>query len=417
MTLKVAPLNFILVCVFIDSMSIGIILPSLPILIESFADSKGATAELYGWLVSTFGIAGFLATPIVGSLSDRFGRRPVLLLSMVGMCCNFLLTAQASSLMMLFAGRIIAGISSGGLAVASAYAADVSHDEMRTKAFGRIGAAYSLGFILGPLAGGVLGSDSFRIPFYVAAALTFCNLVYGFIAVPESLDKGARTPFSLARSNPINALSRLATRKETSQLYLIFALLTFAQLISQTIFPLYTVTRFSWSSQDLGVALFLLGIVSTVMQTFLLGKLLSRFGEMRVVYVAMVSAGLTFTFYGLATQGWMIYATIVLGILGGALYPALQGIVSRQTDPRYQGELMGSLHALGSLGIIVSPLIGTNLLAMSVNGGGHWPIGMPFFLSAGLQFSALLITFSYFSKLKTQPELPECEETKSFEKP
>jgi DHA1 family tetracycline resistance protein-like MFS transporter len=404
MTSKSAPLNFVLVCVLIDMMSIGLILPSLPLLVGNFADSEGGTAALYGWLVSTFGIASFLATPIVGGLSDRFGRRPVLLFSMAGMCCNFLITAQATSLLMLFAGRILAGVSSGSIAVASAYAADVTDGEARTKAFGRIGAAYSLGYILGPLVGGILGSHSIQTPFYVAAALTFCNLIYGYIAVPESLDKSARVPFSLARSNPVSVLSRLVTRPETRQLYLIFGLLTFSGLISQTTFPLYTVIRFDWSPTDIGVALFLLGISSVLMQTLLLGRLLKSLGEKRLVYVAILSGMTNLSLYGLATHGWMIYLAIVLGILGYACYPALQGIVSKQTDPRHQGELMGSLQALGSLAIIISPLIGTNLLAINANGQNDWSLGTPFLFAAGLQLIALLCLRRYFQGLQPAPQ-------------
>jgi len=409
MTLGKMPSRFILVCVLIDSISIGIILPSLPILIGDFADSESATAELYGWLVSTYGIASFLATPIIGSLSDKFGRRPILLLSMAGMCCNFLLTALATSLLMLFAGRIIAGVSSGSMAVAAAYSADVSEGEERTKAFGRIGAAFSLGYILGPLVGGVLGSHSVQTPFYVAAALTLCNLIYGYFAVPESLDKAARVPFSIAQSNPLNALSRLATRPETRQLYLIFGLLTFSQLISQTTFPLYTIIRFGWSSIDIAYALFLLGVSSTLVQTTLLGPLLKRLGEVRLVYVAILSGMTTLTLYGIATQGWMIYLAILLGILGFACNPALQGIVSRQTDSRYQGELMGSLQALGSLAIIISPLIGTKLLALNADGNDEWSLGIPFLLSTSLQLLALICVHRYFRGLRAVPVAREGE--------
>jgi MFS transporter, DHA1 family, tetracycline resistance protein len=412
MTSRSAPLNFVLVCVLIDTMSIGIILPSLPILIGKFAASGGGAATLYGWLVSTFGVASFLATPIVGGLSDRFGRKPVLLFSMAGMCCNFLLTAHATSLLMLFAGRIVAGVSSGSIAVASAYAADVSQGEMRTKAFGQIGAAYSVGLIMGPLAGGILGAHSIETPFYVAAALTLCNLIYGYVAVPESLDKAARVPFSFARSNPVNALSRLATHPATRQLYLIFGLLTFSQLISQTSFPLYTVIRFHWTSVDIGLALFLLGVSSTLMQMVLLGRLLKRLGETRLVYVAILSGMTNLSLYGLATHGWMIYLAVILGILGFACYPALQGIVSRQTDPRHQGELMGSLQALNSLAIIVSPLIGTSLLAVNANGRNDWALGTPFLLSVGLQLLALICLHRYFQGLQAAASSLEKREQK-----
>ena len=394
-------LNFILLCVFIDTMSIGLILPTLPTFIGKFVGTEGTQAQLYGWLVATFGITEFLAMPILGGLSDRFGRRPVLLLSMLGMCCNFLLTARASNLLMLFTGRIIGGISSGNMSVASAYAADMSSNDDRAKAFGRIGAAFSVGFIAGPLIGGALGSLGIRFPFYIAAILSFGNFLYGYFFVPESLDKAKRTAFSFSKSNPINALSRLVTRPETKHLCWAFGLLTFAQLITQTTFPLYAIFRFMWTPRDIGLAMFFIGVSSTLMQTVLLSRLLNKFGERRLALIGILTGGLTFVLFGIANHGWMIYVIILAGVVRFATYPTLQGVVSKATDAGSQGELMGSLEALGSLGVIFSPLIGTKVLAVSAKFyPGDWRMGTIFFLSAALQFAALFLIWRHFRKLK-----------------
>ena len=390
-------LNFVLVCVFIDMLGIGLIVPVLPLLLDQFVDGPDKRALWYGVLAATFGILQFLFMPALGALSDRIGRRPVLLYSMAGMCLNFLVTAWAPSLAWLFVGRIIGGMSSASMSVASAYASDISTRENRAKSFGKIGAAFGLGFICGPMLGGVLGDANLHLPFYVAAALSAANLVYGFLFVPESLAKESRGPFRLARLNPFSALLRLVKREDIRGLVVVITLATFAQMMLQSTWVLYTTFRFDWTPRDNGIALFCVGLGSVVVQAWLLGKLIHRFGEVRLSLMALTSGMLTFLAYGLATQGWMMYVFILANVLAYATGPALQGIVSKSSPPDQQGELMGSLQSIGSLGVIVTPLLGTGILsAVSHLPPGDWRVGSSFFLCAAMQAVALIVAWHYF---------------------
>ena len=394
---KPAKLNFILVCVFIDMLGVGLAIPVLPILVGEFVEGRDLQAHWYGILAAMFGLLQFICMPILGAVSDRIGRRPVMLFSMVGMCFNFLATAWAPNLAALFIGRVIGGMSSASMSVASAYASDVSTPENRAKSFGMIGAAFGLGFIFGPMLGGLLGSINLHLPFYVAAGLSAANFVYGYLMVPESLAKEKRTAFSLARANPFSSIARLAKRRDIGGLIAVFVLVTFAQVLLQTTWVLYTHFRFDWTPRDNGFALFCVGLSSAVVQAGLLGWLMKKFGEVRLSMLGLISGGITYVLYGLATQGWMMYLFILMNLLAFAAAPALQGIVSKATDPREQGALMGSLQSIGSLSIVIAPLVGTALLAMASHyPANDWRIGIVFFLSAFLQLIACLLAWRYF---------------------
>ncbi len=395
---KPAGLNFILVCVFIDMLGIGLAIPVLPILVGEFVEGRDLQAYWFGILATVFGLLQFLCMPILGAMSDRIGRRPVLLYSMVGMFFNFLATAWAPTLSMLFIGRVIGGMSSASMSVASAYASDVSTPENRAKSFGKIGAAFGMGFIVGPMLGGLLGSVNLHLPFYVAAGLCAANFIFGFFLVPESLPKERRTAFSLARANPFSSLLRLARRPDIRGLVAVFALVTFAQVMLQTTWVLYTNFRFGWSPRDNGISLFCVGLTAVVVQAGLLGWLMKRFGEVKLSLLGIASGAIVFVLYGLATQGWMMYVFILCNLLAFAAGPALQAIISKATDPREQGALMGSLQAMGSLAIVVVPVIGTGVLAkVSHFPANDWRIGATFFLSAVMQTIALFIAWRYFA--------------------
>jgi DHA1 family tetracycline resistance protein-like MFS transporter len=390
-------LNFVLICVFIDMLGIGLIVPVLPALVGEFVHGREQQAMWYGILSATFGLMQFLFMPMVGAASDRLGRRPILLYSMAGMCINFLTTAWAPNLACLFIGRVIGGASSSSMSVAAAYASDVSGPEDRAKSFGKIGAAFGLGFVCGPVLGGLLGDVSLHLPFYVAAGLSAANFVYGFLAVPESLPQGARAPFSLAGIHPFGGLARLARRREIRGLVVVMVLVTFAQMMLQSTWVLYTTFRFNWSPRDNGIAMFCVGLASIVVQAGLLGVLIRRFGEVRLSLLGLASGAITYLLYGLATQGWMMYVIILCNLFAFAAGPALQGIISKTAGPGEQGELMGSLQSVGSLGVILMPLLGTALLgAASHLPPTDWRVGGSFYVCAAMQAAAIAVAWRYF---------------------
>ena len=394
-------LNFVLVCIFIDMLGIGLLIPVFPLLVGQYVSAPDEQALWYGVMATVFGTLQFLCMPALGVLSDRVGRRPVLLYSMGGMCLNFLVTAWAPSLAWVFVGRVIGGMSSASMSVAAAYASDISTHADRAKSFGKIGAAFGLGFICGPMLGGLLGEGDVRLPFYVAAALSAANLLYGYFLVPESLPPGQREPLRLARLNPFTALLRLLRRTDIRGLVVVIVLTTFAQMMLQSTWVLYTTFRFGWTPRDNGIAMFCVGLASVVVQAGLLGMLIRRFGEVRLSLLGLGSGALTFAAYGLATQGWMMYVFILCNILAFAAGPALQGIVSKSSPAEQQGELMGSLQSIASLGVILTPMIGTGILsAVSHLPPSDWRIGSSFFLCAAMQVAALLCARRYFRNHK-----------------
>jgi DHA1 family tetracycline resistance protein-like MFS transporter len=390
-------LNFILICVFIDMLGIGLIVPVLPALVGEFVAGREQQAMWFGIMSMVFGLMQFIFMPMLGAISDRIGRRPVMLYSMAGMGLNFLMTAWAPNLAFLLVGRVIGGMSSASMSVASAYASDVSDHDNRSKSFGKIGAAFGLGFICGPMLGGLLGDVDLHLPFYVAAGLSGANFLYGYFTVPESLPEANRKPFQLVRVNPLAALRRLAGRTEIRGLIIVFTLMTFAQIMMHTTWVLYTTFRFNWSPRDNGIALFCVGLCAAVVQAGLLGKLIQRFGEKRLAVIGLTSGALAFLAYGLVTQGWMMYLLIFCNVLSFATGPALQGIISKSTDAAEQGELMGSLQSLSSVASIIMPVVGTTILgAVSHLPAQDWRTGSSFFLCALMQGLALLAALRWF---------------------
>lgn len=397
---------FILVTVLIDVMGIGLLLPVLPSLVGEFTTGRDAQTYWYGALMVTFGLAQFLCAPLLGALSDRYGRRPVLLVSIAGLGTMFFLSAIVTSLTALLATRVLGGALAANFSVANAYVADISSTEQRAKSFGRIGAAFGIGFIVGPAVGGTLGSIDVRLPFYVAAALSLVNALYGLLVLPESLPRERRKPIEWRRANPLSSLAGLARLKSVGALVAVIGLVVLAQFVLHGTWVLYTEFRFGWGPKETGLSLFVVGLASAVMQGLLLGVLLKRFGERRLVLAGMVSGLVAFSAYGLATQGWMMYAIIAANLLGFAVGPALNAIVSKAADPREQGLAMGSLSSLGSLMAVIAPLMGVPLLAeVSHLPAGDWRIGAPFFLSALLQAIALALAVAHFRRHRPVPHI------------
>jgi DHA1 family tetracycline resistance protein-like MFS transporter len=330
----------------------------------------------------------------------------VLLTSIAGLGTMFFLSAVVTSLPALLATRVLGGALAANFSVANAYVADITSPERRAKSFGKIGAAFGIGFIVGPAIGGMLGSIDIRLPFYAAAALSLVNAVYGFFVLPESLPRDRRKAVEWRKANPLSSLAGLARLKTVGALVIVIGLVSLAQFILHGTWVLYTEFRFGWGPRENGLSLFVVGLASAVMQGLLLGWVLKRLGERRLVIAGMVSGLVAFTLYGLATEGWMMYAIIGANLLGFAVAPGLNALVSKAADPREQGHAMGSLSSLGSLMAVIAPMLGAPLLAaVSHLPAGDWRIGAPFFLSAALQVGALLLAVVHFRRHPPAPHV------------
>lgn len=390
---------FILITLLLDVMGFGLLLPVLPALVGEFTSSRDAQTYWYGAMIVTFGLTQFFCAPILGALSDRFGRRPVLLGSIFGLGTMFLASALANSLLGLLLARIFGGLLAANFAVANAYVADLTTPENRAKSFGMIGAAFGIGYVIGPMVGGLLGSIDIRLPFYVAAGLSAANFLYGYFVVPESLPAERRKPFEWRRATPIAALAGLARLRSVGVLVAVIAVASLAQFILHGTWVLYTEFRFGWGPRETGLSLFVVGLMAAVVQGGLLGILLKKWGERRIVIAGLASGVLAYVAYGLATVGWVMYAIIFANILAFAVGPALTAMVSKAADPSEQGISMGSVSSLNSLMAVTAPFLGTPLLAeFSHLPAGDWRIGAPFFMSAVLAFVALVLAAWHFSR-------------------
>lgn len=397
---------FILFTIFLDVLGIGLIIPVLPVLIGQFTQGADEQTHWFGLLAASYGVVQFFCTPLLGALSDRFGRRPLLLLSIFGLGVSYLVHALAGSLLALFLVRIVSGSTAASFAVANAYMADITPAEKRGKAFGLLGAAFGMGFIFGPMMGGILGDISVRLPFFVAAGLALLNWLYGYFVLPESLPVERRAPFSLARANPFSALLHLGKLKGVGSLIGVFALAVFAQFILQTTFVLYTQFRFGWGPRDNGIALFIVGLVGAIVQGGLQGRLLKWLGETRLVLMGLMSATIAYALYGVIDAGWMMYCVIFGNFLSFGTGPALQSIVSKAVGPKEQGLTQGSLTAINSVAIIFAPLAGTAILSRVSHLPGHdWRLGASFYLCSALQFCALLFAVSHFRRVAKNPPI------------
>ena len=395
---------FILITLLIDVMGFGLLLPVLPALVGEFTASRDAQTYWYGAMILTFGLTQFICAPILGALSDRFGRRPVLLGSIFGLGSMFLLSALATSLTGLLLARILGGVMAANFAVANAYVADLTAPENRARSFGMIGAAFGIGYVVGPMLGGLLGSIDIRLPFYVAAGLSVANFLYGYFIVPESLPPERRKPVAWRRATPIASLVGLARLKSVGVLVAVIAVANLAQFILHGTWVLYTNFRFGWGPRETGLSLFVVGLMAAVVQGGLLGWLLRKFGERRVVVAGLASGVIAYLAYGVTTVGWVMYAIIFANLLAFAVGPALHAIVSKAADPGEQGVAMGSLTSLNSLMAVTAPFIGTPLLAeVSHLPAGDWRIGAPFFMSALLAFVALVLAAWHFSRQPAHP--------------
>lgn len=405
-------LVFIFITLFLDILGIGLIVPILPKLVEQFqGGSVAAASHTYGLLAALYGLMQFICSPLLGSLSDRFGRRPVILASLFGSGLDYLLLAFAPNLTWFFIGRLIAGVTGANFSAATAYIADISPPEKRAANFGLIGAAFGLGFIAGPALGGVLGNVDLRMPFFAAAGLTLLNWLYGLLVLPESLKPENRRAFAWSRANPVGALLALQRHPIVFGLTGTCFLMNLAHQVFPSTWVLYTSYRYNWTPGQTGLSLALVGLTAAIVQGGLTRAIIPRLGERRAATLGLTVSTLALVAYGCATQGWMAYTTIAVAALSGISGPAVQGLISRSVGADEQGAVQGALNSLASVAGVIGPPIATGLFGFFISAGA--PVRLPgaaFFFSAVLTFAAMLLAVRSFRReLRTTPVGPAPE--------
>ncbi|HSQ71781.1 MAG TPA: MFS transporter, partial [Rubrivivax sp.] len=399
-----AAMGFIMVTVLIDMISIGLIIPVLPALVGTFTGSPADQSFWYGAVTLSFAVATFFSSPVLGGLSDRYGRRPVLLLGFCGLALNFFVTALASALWMLLVARFLGGAMQANAAVAQAYVADVTPPAERARRFGLLGAMFGIGYTLGPVLGGVLGDIDLRLPFYVAGSLAVINTLYGIFVLPESLPADRRKPFDWRRANPVSALRGLTGLRGVGPLVWVVGLAGLAQFTMHMSWVLYTTFKFGWGPKENGWSLFTVGVMAAIVQGGLMKQLLKRYSARRLAALGLVSSTFCYLAWGLATQGWMMIVIVVANLFGFTTVAALQSLISNAADERDQGQTMGAVASLNSVTGVLAPVIAATLLTM-VSGrppGDVW-LGLPFYFCAVLQGLAAFVAIRHFRRHRGTP--------------
>lgn len=399
-------LLFIFVTILVDVIGIGIILPIIPDLIMELTGEGTAMAVIYGmWLTTAFAGMQFLFSPVLGEISDKYGRRPILLLALLGLSIDYLIHAWAPTITWLFLGRFLAGITGASFTVASAYIADVSTKENKAKNFGLIGAAFGLGFIIGPGVGGFFGEIDIRLPFYIAAGLTFANFLFGMFFVPESLTAENRRAINPMKMIP--GVSLFALRNYKGVLLLIFAFFL-ANLAGQALpstWSYYGIERYDWSPKEIGVSLMVVGLLVAIVQGALVGVLVKKFGKRFVVTVGFLLWTIGMFLFSIASKPWMLYAFLIPYALGGVAGPTVQGIISNQVSEKEQGNLQGSITGVVSITAILGQLIFSPVFYFFIRPEGsiYYP-GAPYTLAASFLFIAFLMAFSAMKRMELEDE-------------
>lgn len=373
---------FIFITLVIEAMGFGIVMPVLPDVIRKFISGESDVAKTYGYFIAVYALLQFLCAPVLGRLSDKYGRRPVLLLSLFGAGVDYIFMAFAPNLGLLFLGRLIAGISGASYTVATAYLADISDDSNRAKNFGLMGAGFGLGFILGPAIGGLVASQGLMYPFLVSAFLNLVNFAFGFFVLPESLPKSLRRDFKWTELNPFSSLKVLASMPAISLLVVAHLLLQMAGQTHPSLWAIYTESRYGWTAAEVGMSLAAVGFLSALSQGLLTGPLVKMFGERRVGLWGALGESFGFMAYGFAASGFMVYVVLAVSSVFWAAHPALQSLIAREIPAEKQGELQGALMSLTSLTAVVNPLVMTNIFAItSVVGGAVYMPGTAYYLA------------------------------------
>lgn len=402
-------IGFIIVTLLLDTLGFGLIIPVAPRLVQELQGwSEQQAAPYVGLLSAVYAAMQFLFAPVLGSLSDHFGRRPVILVSLFGSGLDYFAMALAPNLWVLFITRAINGLSGASFSVANAYIADVTSPSKRAAAFGMVGAAFGVGFMLGPLLGGVLGSVDIRLPFVAAGAVTLLNWLYGYFVLPESLSAENRSRFTIRRANPAAVFAGLGRHRLVIGLAASFFFFNMAQFGLHATWVLYTGLRYGWSAFDVGFSLFMVGVCAAVVQAGLAGRIIGAIGEGRAVLIGLGIATAAYVGYGAATQGWMILVIIVLGSLGGIAQPAAQSLITRTVGPSEQGRTQGALAGLQNIANIAGPIIGTTVFAYFTSDRALVPVpGASFLLGAVLCLLGLAAAWRTLAAHAPPPMQPE----------
>ena len=388
-----AAFTFILVTVGFDFLAFGIIAPVLPDLVRSFEGGDFARAsDITGYFGFAWAAMQFIFSPLLGAWSDRFGRRPVILLSCLGIGIDYIFMALAPSLWWLFIGRLISGITTSNVSTAFAYVTDVTPPEKRAHAFGMISAAFGLGFVIGPAVGGLLGNHNLRLPFWAAAALSLANALYGYFILPESLPPEKRSKSAWHMANPMGALKLLRSHPQLAGLSVVMTLYYLAHQSLPSMWALYTEYRYAWSRPDVGLSLAVVGVSAAVVSGALVGWFVKRFGERASVLSGLIFGTVGFLGFALAPRGWVLLAVIPFIALWGIAAPAMQSLMSRCVDGSSQGKLQGAINSLRSMTGMVGPILFTQVFAIAIapHVKIHFP-GAPYFLAALLLLGSLLM--------------------------
>jgi len=396
-----------MIAVLLDVLSLGVVIPVLAKLIKELLNDSTADAAAYvGWFGTVWAFMQFFSSPIMGALSDRFGRRPVLLISAFGLGIDYILMALAPNLIWLFIGRVLTGVTAASFSTASAYIADVTEPENRSAAFGLFGAAFGLGFILGPALGGYLGDIDLRLPFWVSAALTLANATYGFFILPESLPPEKRTPFRWSRANPVGSLKLLRSQTGLFAMATILFLYQLAHHVFSSVFVLYTDERFLWSASMVGAALSVVGILNFIVQGILIRPAVRLVGERILVFVGLLGGVVGFLAYATVDNGRAFFASTVIFATMGFFNASIQGLMSKRIEPGQQGQLSGANSSLNGIAGMIGPTLFATVFQATIRPEGrwYWP-GAPFALAAAiLGLGFLLATLTIPRSGKTPPK-------------
>lgn len=399
---KKAAIGFIFITMLIDITGWGIIIPVVPDLIKELIHADiGEAAKYGGWLGFAYAFTQFIFSPVVGNLSDKYGRRPIILISLFGFIIDYIFLALSPNIYWLFIGRIIAGVTGASITTASAYIADISTNEDRAKNFGLIGAAFGVGFIVGPVIGGLLGHYGPRVPFYAAAVLCLINFLYGYFILPESLDQDHRRPFDWKRANPIGSLKFLGKHPEISTMVISLILIYIAGHAVQSNWNYFTMYLFNWDVKMVGISLGIIGFLVGLVQGLLIRWINPKIGNERSIYYGLLLYAIGMLLFAFATESWMMFVFLIPYCLGGICGPALQSVITQNIPSNQQGELQGALTSLISATSIVGPPLMTNLFYYFTHKSAPFQFpGAPFFLGFILMLTSAFFVYFAFQKKK-----------------